>query len=175
MQLASSGRGFSFRTDEPLDMRFDPTLEVPTAAELLNSLAEGELERTLREYGEEPRARRVARSIVYRRAQRPFERTDDLVAAIYPLLMSDEHEPVNLGNPDIELTMNQLTELINKLAGNPAGIVYQDLRSADDPQVRRPDITKARRVLNWEARVSAEEGMRRTIEWFTQRMKSATH
>jgi len=60
MQLESSGRGFSFRFDEPLDMRFDPLLELPTAAELLNSLPEGELERILREYGEEPRARRLA-------------------------------------------------------------------------------------------------------------------
>lgn len=82
MQLESSGRGFSFRADEPLDMRFDPTLDMPTAAELLNSLAEGELERTLREFGEEPRARRLARTIVQRRAQRPFDRTGDLVAAV---------------------------------------------------------------------------------------------
>jgi dTDP-glucose 4,6-dehydratase len=105
---------------------------------------------------------------------RSFTYVDDLVAGIYALLMSDEHEPVNLGNPDTELNMIQLAELINKLAGNPAGIVYQDLRSADDPQVRRPDITKARSILKWEALVSAEEGMRRTIEWFTQRMKTAT-
>jgi 16S rRNA (cytosine1402-N4)-methyltransferase len=82
MQLESSGRGFSFRLDEPLDMRFDPTLELPTAAELLNALAEGELERTLREYGEEPRARRLARTIVRRRAQHAFDRTGDLVAAV---------------------------------------------------------------------------------------------
>jgi dTDP-glucose 4,6-dehydratase len=101
---------------------------------------------------------------------RSFTYVDDLVAGIYQLLMSEEHEPVNLGNPDTELNMIQLAELINKLAGNPAGIVYQDLRSADDPQVRRPDITKARRILAWEPRVSAEEGMRRTIEWFTQKM-----
>ena len=82
MQLESSGRGFSFRFDEPLDMRFDPNLDMPTAADLLNSLPEGELERILREYGEEPRARRLARTIVHRRAQRPFERTGDLVAAV---------------------------------------------------------------------------------------------
>ena len=106
---------------------------------------------------------------------RSFTYVDDLVAGIYALLMSDEHEPVNLGNSDTELTMIELAELINKLAGNPAGIVYQDLRSADDPQVRRPDITKARRILKWEARVSAEEGMRRTIEWFTQKMKLTTN
>ena len=103
---------------------------------------------------------------------RSFTYVDDLVTGIYALLMSDEHEPVNLGNPDTELTMLQLAELINTLSRNPAGIVYQDMRSADDPQVRRPDITKARKILKWEAQVSAEEGMRRTIEWFKQRMNT---
>jgi 16S rRNA (cytosine1402-N4)-methyltransferase len=82
MQLESSGRGFSFRFDEPLDMRFDPHPDAPTAAELLNSLTEAELEHILRDWGEEPRARRVARSIVHRRAREPFRRTGDLVAAV---------------------------------------------------------------------------------------------
>jgi 16S rRNA (cytosine1402-N4)-methyltransferase len=82
MQLESSGRGFSFRFDEPLDMRFDPQLELASAADLLNSLPEGELERVLREYGEEPRARRLARTLVQRRARQPFDRTGDLVAAV---------------------------------------------------------------------------------------------
>jgi 16S rRNA (cytosine1402-N4)-methyltransferase len=86
MQLDASGRGFSFRADEPLDMRFDPSSDTPTAAELLNSLPEGEIERILREYGEEPRARRVARSIAYRRDQRPFSRTGDLVSAVIAAL-----------------------------------------------------------------------------------------
>ena len=63
-------------------MRFDPTADVETAADLLNSLSAAELERILRAYGEEPRARRVARSIEYRRAQRPFKTTGDLVAAV---------------------------------------------------------------------------------------------
>jgi 16S rRNA (cytosine1402-N4)-methyltransferase len=79
MQLESSGRGFSFRGDEPLDMRFDPDSDRATAAELLNMLPETELERILREYGEEPRARRVARAIVQRR---PLAHTSDLVAAV---------------------------------------------------------------------------------------------
>ncbi len=86
MQLDSSGRGFSFRADEPLDMRFDASTDIPTAADLLNELPESEIERILREYGEEPRARRVARSIVYRREQRPFSRTGDLVAAVIAAL-----------------------------------------------------------------------------------------
>jgi 16S rRNA (cytosine1402-N4)-methyltransferase len=86
MQLDSSGRGFSFRADEPLDMRFDAGADIPTAADLLNELPESEIERVLRDYGEEPRARRVARSIVYRREQRPFSRTGDLVAAVIAAL-----------------------------------------------------------------------------------------
>ncbi len=86
MQLDSSGRGFSFRVDEPLDMRFDASADVPTAAELLNSLPESEIERILREYGEELRARRVARSIAYRRLQKPLSRTSELVAAVIAAL-----------------------------------------------------------------------------------------
>ena len=79
-QLDASGRGFSFRFDEPLDMRFD-TRGGETAADLLNSLSEDELVRVLREYGEEPRARRVARAIVERR---PFARTSELVSLAGP-------------------------------------------------------------------------------------------
>jgi 16S rRNA (cytosine1402-N4)-methyltransferase len=82
MQLESSGRGFSFRADEPLDMRFDPHAELPAAAELLNALPEADLEQILREYGEEPRARRLARTIAARRRERPFRTTTDLVAAV---------------------------------------------------------------------------------------------
>jgi len=81
-QLDVSGRGFSFRFDEPLDMRFDPASDRPTAADLLNALSERELEHTLRTFGEEARARRVARAIAQRRGRAPFERTGDLVAAV---------------------------------------------------------------------------------------------
>jgi 16S rRNA (cytosine1402-N4)-methyltransferase len=81
-QLDASGRGFSFRFDEPLDMRFDPESDRATAADLLNALPERELEHVLRDFGEEPRARRVARSIAVRRARAPLERTGDLVAAV---------------------------------------------------------------------------------------------
>ncbi len=83
MQLDSSGRGFSFRYDEPLDMRFDPSADRETAADLVNTLPEAELERVLREYGEEPRARRVAREIARRR---PLQRTGDLVHAVVAAL-----------------------------------------------------------------------------------------
>jgi 16S rRNA (cytosine1402-N4)-methyltransferase len=84
LQLASSGRGFSFRGDEPLDMRFDPAPAsggLP-AAELLNELPEVELERIIRGYGEEPRARRLAHAIVERRTSQPFARTGELLAVV---------------------------------------------------------------------------------------------
>jgi 16S rRNA (cytosine1402-N4)-methyltransferase len=80
MQLETSGRGFAIRgADQPLDMRFDPATHQATARDLLNDLPERELERVLREYGEEPRARRVAHAIVERR---PLEHTSDLVHAV---------------------------------------------------------------------------------------------
>lgn len=82
-QLESSGRGFSFlKPDEPLDMRFDPDAPGPTAAQLVNELNEAELERVFRTYGEEPRARRLARTIVQRRARAPIATTGDLVTAV---------------------------------------------------------------------------------------------
>ena len=77
MQLDASGRGFSFRGDEPLDKRFDPGSGGPTAADILNTYSESELERILREYGEERQARRIVRALVRRR---PISRTGDVVA-----------------------------------------------------------------------------------------------
>lgn len=81
-QLDAAGRGFSFRFDEPLDMRFDPAADRATAADLLNALPEVELERIFRAFGEEPRARRLARSVVIRRTRAPLLRTGDLVSAV---------------------------------------------------------------------------------------------
>ena len=81
-QLESSARGFSFRSDEPLDMRFDIRSGSATAAELLNELSESELERIFREYGEDRAARRLARVITQRRATARFETTAQLVAAV---------------------------------------------------------------------------------------------
>lgn len=79
--LAASGRGFSFSAEEPLDMRFDPSTGA-TAAELLGSLSEAELTRIVSEYGGEPHARRIARSIVTRRQRAPLRTTGELVAAV---------------------------------------------------------------------------------------------
>lgn len=82
VQLDQTDRGFSFRGDQPLDMRFDASRSVPTAADLLNELDEEELARLFRDYGEEPRARRVARTIVQQRVEAPLLRTGDLVRAV---------------------------------------------------------------------------------------------
>lgn len=84
--LERSGRGFSFRRDEPLDMRYNPAEPLPTAAELLNTLPEAELARIFWEYGEEPRARQVAKAVVEARRRRPFRTTSDLLEAVQPVL-----------------------------------------------------------------------------------------
>jgi len=100
---------------------------------------------------------------------RSFCYVSDLVEGIYRLLLSDEVEPVNLGNPT-EMRILDFAHMVNRLTGNKAGIVYEDYRIPDDPQVRQPDISKARRVLNWEPEVSLEEGLQKTIEWFRERI-----
>ena len=100
---------------------------------------------------------------------RSFCFVSDLVDGIYRLLLSDEHEPVNIGNPR-ELTVREFAQMINEITGNSAGIIFQDKRIQGDPQTRRPDISKARRVLNWEPRVPVEEGLRQTIAYFRRVM-----
>ncbi len=101
---------------------------------------------------------------------RSFCYIDDLIEGIYRLLFSDEVEPVNLGNPS-EMRIIDLAHLINEMTGNDAGVVFKPL-PPDDPKLRRPDITKARRVLGWEPKVSLEEGLRHTIEWFGKQSTS---
>jgi dTDP-glucose 4,6-dehydratase len=100
---------------------------------------------------------------------RSFCYVDDLTEGIYRLLLSDEVEPVNVGNP-AEMTILDFAHLVNRLTGNKAGIVYEDYRIPDDPQVRQPDISKARRVLNWEPKVDLEKGLQKTITWFGGRV-----
>jgi dTDP-glucose 4,6-dehydratase len=101
---------------------------------------------------------------------RSFQYVSDLVEGVYRLLMSSENEPVNIGNPG-EYTIKQFAEVINHLTDNPAGLVYKDLRTLDDPQVRQPNIAKAKRVLGWEPQVELEDGLRRTIPWFREELR----
>ena len=101
---------------------------------------------------------------------RSFCYVDDLVDGIYRLLLSDEHMPVNIGNPS-EITIMEFAKVINRIARNPAGIEQKaDLRLGDDPQRRRPDITRAQTILQWEPKVSLEEGITRSIPYFRMKM-----
>lgn len=95
---------------------------------------------------------------------RSFCYVDDLIEGIYRLLMSDYAQPVNIGNPD-EITIKQFCEEIIKLTGTSQKIVYRELPQ-DDPKQRRPDITKARALLNWEPKVGRAEGLKITYEYF---------
>lgn len=74
-----------------------------------------------------------------------------------------------MGNPN-EMSMLQFAETINKVTGNTAGITFVDARSARDPQRRRPDITRAKNILDWEPKVNLEEGLRRSIPYFKQKL-----
>ena len=101
---------------------------------------------------------------------RSFCYVDDLIEGVVCLLMSDEHMPVNVGNP-IEMTMLEFAETINKVVGNKAGItIVPDARSERDPQRRQPDITRARKVLGWEPKISLEQGLLKTIPYFKQKL-----
>ncbi len=99
---------------------------------------------------------------------RSFCYVSDLIDGIYKLLLSDEVEPVNLGNPR-EMSILEFAHTINALTKNQAGIAYQPL-PVDDPKVRRPDIGKAQKTLNWEPGVSLEEGLKKTIGWFRDKV-----
>jgi dTDP-glucose 4,6-dehydratase len=101
---------------------------------------------------------------------RSFCFVDDLIDGIYRLILSDEHQPVNIGNP-VETTILEFAETINKITGNRAGLVYKaDMRGSGDPQRRQPDISRARQILNWEPKISLEEGLLRTIPYFKEKL-----
>jgi dTDP-glucose 4,6-dehydratase len=103
---------------------------------------------------------------------RSFCYVSDLIEGIYRLLESSEHEPTNIGNPQ-EITILEFAERIRALIGAKVKIVFEPLPQ-DDPKQRRPDISKARRLLNWEPKVSLEDGLRDTLAYFrTQVQKEA--
>lgn len=104
---------------------------------------------------------------------RSFCYVDDLIEGIYRLLLSDCADPVNIGNPD-EITIAEFAEEIIKLTGTDQKVIYKDLPT-DDPKVRQPDITKARAILGWEPKVSREEGLKITYEYFKSLPKERLH
>ena len=99
---------------------------------------------------------------------RSFCYISDLVRGILALMESSENEPINIGNPH-ELSIADMAHLIIKKTGSRSRVVFQPL-PVDDPQVRKPDITRARTLLKWEPKVSLEEGLDSTIAYFKQKM-----
>ncbi|MDE0986081.1 MAG: SDR family oxidoreductase [Schleiferiaceae bacterium] len=95
---------------------------------------------------------------------RSFCYVDDLVEGIYRLLLSDHAQPVNIGNPN-EITIGEFAEEIIKLTGTSQKVIYQP-RPVDDPMQRKPDITKAKELLDWQPKVLRAEGLKKTYEWF---------
>jgi dTDP-glucose 4,6-dehydratase len=95
---------------------------------------------------------------------RSFCYVSDLVDGIIRLMDSDVNEPVNIGNPH-EMTIEEIARTIIRLTGSSSRLVYKPLPE-DDPKVRQPDITRARTLLGWEPKVSLEEGLTRTLEYF---------
>ena len=102
---------------------------------------------------------------------RSFCYVTDLVEGIYRLLMSDQHEPVNIGNP-IEMTIQQMANKILQASQSQSKIVQLPLPE-DDPKTRQPNITLARKLLDWEPKVSLDEGLESTLQYFKQQINSS--
>lgn len=101
---------------------------------------------------------------------RSFCYIDDLIEGLYRLMLTSVHDPINLGNPE-EITVHDLAETVLRLTGSQAGIeILRERRAPDDPQQRRPDITRAKELLDWEPQIGLEQGLLRTIEDFRRRL-----
>jgi len=99
---------------------------------------------------------------------RSFQYVDDLVAGLNKLLYANYHLPVNIGNPN-EMTVLEFAKKIIELTGSTSTIVFKPLPE-DDPQVRQPDISKAKELLGWEPKVNLELGLKKTIEYFRSKL-----
>jgi len=101
---------------------------------------------------------------------RSFCYVDDLIDGIYRLLVSEEHFPINIGNP-VETSILKFAEIINEITNNQAGVTFsKNKRGEGDPQRRRPDISKARSILGWEPTISLVEGIKKTIPYFEEKL-----
>ena len=101
---------------------------------------------------------------------RSFCYVDDLIEGIVRLARSDEHEPVNLGNPS-EFTILECAQAILEVTGSRSGLRYEPAME-DDPVRRQPDISKARKLLNWEPKIEFREGLRRSLDFFRSKLKA---
>ncbi len=99
---------------------------------------------------------------------RSFCFVDDLIEGILRLLLSDEVFPTNIGNPS-EMTILQFAEKVRELCGSRSEIIFKELPE-DDPKIRQPDITKAKKILGWEPKVALDEGLRTTLEYFREKV-----
>jgi dTDP-glucose 4,6-dehydratase len=97
---------------------------------------------------------------------RSFGYVDDTIAGVLALLDSNEHDPVNIGNPG-EFTIRQLAEMVIEMTGSSSKIIEEPM-PVDDPAQRKPDITRARELLGWEPKIDLVNGLPPTIEWFSQ-------
>ena len=100
---------------------------------------------------------------------RSFCYVDDLIDGIYRLLLSDLHEPVNIGNPD-EITIQQFAETINEITGNAEIVSLPMERGSGDPQRRQPDISRALNELEWQPRINLREGIAKTLPYFKDKL-----
>ena len=136
---------------------YGPRMDLDDGRALPNFLKQALLGQPLTVYGDG----RQTRSFCY---------VDDLIDGIVRLLYSNEHMPVNIGNP-IEMTVLEFAEAINTVTDNQAGVTFlADERSARDPQRRQPDITRARTILGWEPKISLNDGLKRTIPYFKEKL-----
>ncbi|OFW38799.1 MAG: NAD-dependent dehydratase [Acidobacteria bacterium RIFCSPLOWO2_12_FULL_67_14b] len=102
---------------------------------------------------------------------RSFCYISDLVDGIIRLMLSKENDPINIGNSQ-EMTIEQIARLIIEMTGSTSRIIYKPLPT-DDPKVRQPDITRARTLLGWEPKVTLQEGLGRTIDYFREKLKGS--
>jgi dTDP-glucose 4,6-dehydratase len=101
---------------------------------------------------------------------RSFCYVSDLIEGIFRLAMSSQHGPVNIGNP-VEMTIKEFAERILTITGSTGGITFTEL-PIDDPKVRQPDITRARKLFGWEPKIDFENGIRTTIDYFRDKLKA---
>lgn len=136
---------------------YGPRMDLNDGRALPNMLKQALLGQALTVYGDG----KQTRSFCY---------VDDLVEGVVRLLLSNEHQPVNIGNPE-EMTLTEFATKINQVVGNKAGITFvPEARSDRDPQRRQPDITRARETLGWDPKFSLEEGIRLTIPYFKEQL-----
>jgi dTDP-glucose 4,6-dehydratase len=101
---------------------------------------------------------------------RSFCYVDDMIEGIYKLLLSDYHLPMNIGNPE-EISIDDLAKEILEMINNPNIKIINQSLPIDDPKVRQPDTTKAQTILNWRPKISRQEGLERTYQYFKQILK----